>query len=508
MALPSLFFRIRPLALALSLGGLGGCMLGPDYQRPALSMPVEYKEAAGWKAATPRDGEAHGEWWRAFGDTQLDALLAQVEVSNQNVAQYLAQYAQALALTGQARAGLFPTLRGSAGMTRSGSGGGTYLTSGTGSSTSSGSGTSGSSGDGAQSTSRSVSGISDTYSAQLSLSWELDLWGKLRRTLEENRASAEASAAELANATLSAQSSLAQNYFQLRVLDERIKLYDINIRSYERYRQVVRDQYEEGQTSRATLAQAETQLESARASSLELQWQRAQYEHAIAILIGKAPAEFSLPVAERFDYRIPEASAGVASRLLERRPDVAAAEREVAAANAAIGVAQSGYFPDLTLSASGGFQSSGTKNLFTVANRFWSIGPSFSQTLFDFGATRAEVDQARAAYDAAVASYRQTVLDALGEVEDYLVELRTLETELAARRRAADAARESERVTYDQYQEGMIDYLDVATTQSTSLSEQQSALQLVATQLVTSVQLIVALGGDWQGGAEELAEAR
>ncbi|SEI66515.1 efflux transporter, outer membrane factor (OMF) lipoprotein, NodT family [Azotobacter beijerinckii] len=498
MVLPSFLSRVRPLALALSLGGLGGCMLGPDYRRPAVSMPVEYKEAAGWKAATPHDGKAHGDWWQAFGDPQLDALLVQVEVSNPNVAQYLAQYAKARALTGEARADLFPSLSGSAGMTRSGSGGGSYLTSSTGSSSSS---------SGTQS-SRSVSGISNNYSTQLSLSWEPDLWGKLRRTLEENRTSAEASAAELADATLSAQSSLAQNYFQLRVLDERIRLYDVNIRSYQRYLQVVRDQYEEGQTSRATLAQAETQLESARASSLDLQWQRAQYEHAIAILIGKAPAEFSLPVVEHFDYRIPQTSAGVASSLLERRPDVAAAEREVAAANAAIGVALSGYFPDLTLSASGGFQSSSTQKLFTVANRFWSIGPSFSQTLFDFGATGAQVDQARAAYDATVASYRQTVLDALGEVEDCLVELRTLETELAARRRAADAARESERVTYDQYREGMIDYLDVATTQNTSLSEQQSVLQLVATQLVTSVQLIVALGGGWQSGTEGLAEAR
>ncbi|WKN23420.1 efflux transporter outer membrane subunit [Azotobacter vinelandii] len=507
MALPSLFLRIRPLTLALTLGGLSGCMLGPDYQRPAVSMPVDYKEAAGWKAATPRDGEARGDWWRVYGDARLDALLVQVEVSNQNVAQYLAQYAQALALTGQSRADLFPSLRGSAGMTRSGSGGGTYLTSSTGSSTSSATGSSGSEGV-TQSSSRSVSGISDNYSAQLSLSWELDLWGKLRRTLEEDRASAEASAAELADATLSAQSSLAQNYFQLRVLDERIRLYDINIRSYERYLRVVRDQYEEGQTSRATLAQAETQLESARASSLDLRWQRAQYEHAIAILIGKAPAEFSLPVAERFEQRIPETSAGVASSLLERRPDIAAAERDVAAANAAIGVAKSGYFPDLTLSASGGFQDSGTKKLFTVANRFWSIGPSFSQTLFDFGSTRAEVAQARASYDAAVATYRQTVLDALGEVEDYLVELRTLETELAARRRSADAARESERVTYDQYEEGMIDYLDVATTQNTSLSEQQSVLQLVGTQLVASVQLIVALGGGWQNETEAPATAR
>ncbi len=487
----SSFRAFHPLTLVLTLLPLAGCALGPDYERPALELPQEYREVVGWKPTTPRAGEERGAWWAVYGDPVLDELLTQVEVSNQNVAMYLAQYRQAQAVVNESWADLLPSLDGSGGATRRGSSGGTFFSSGTTSNDSSSS----------SSTSRSSSGVSNNYSAQLSLSWELDLWGKLRRTVEENRASAGASVADLADATLSAQSTLAQDYFQLRVLDERIKLYDANLRDYGRYLQVVRNQYDEGQVSRATVAQAETQLESARASRLDLVWQRAQYEHAIAILVGKAPADFRLSVAENFRYQLPDANAGIPSTLLERRPDVVAAEQNLIAANAAIGVAKAGYFPDLTLSASGGYQGSNTRKLFTIANRFWSIGPSFSQTLFNFGATGAQVDQARASYDAAVATYRQTVLDALGEVEDYLVELHTLDTELATRRRSASAAEESARVTLDQYQEGMIDYLDVATTQATRLTEQHSVWELVSTQLVTSVQLVVALGGGWQGEA-------
>lgn len=472
--------RTLPPLLLLAL--LAGCTVGPDYQRPSAPLSTQFKEAAGWKAASPRDDQAKGAWWQAYEDPQLAALLGQVAVSNQNVAQYQALYRQARALVRQSRAETLPSATLDAEATRAKNGTGT-----SGSSTS------------------SSAAVRNTESLSLGLSWDLDLWGKLRRTLEEDRASAQASAAELANATLSAQAELAQDYFQLRVLDQRLALYDQTLADYRRYLAVIQNRYDEQIASRADLAQARTQLDSTEASRLDLTTQRAQLEHAIALLLGKPPADFSLAADPHWQARLPTIPAGLPTELLERRPDIAQAERQVAAANAAIGVATAAYYPDLTLSASGGYQSSLLGELFKTPSRFWSLGPTLSGTLFDFGATRAGVDQARAAYDAKVASYRQTVLTALGEVEDYLVALHTLDPEIAAQRRAVTAARDSASVTRDQYEAGMIDYLDVATTQATQLSQEQSLLQLESSQLVTSVQLQMALGGDWQ--ATRLAAA-
>ncbi|NDL61534.1 efflux transporter outer membrane subunit [Acerihabitans arboris] len=452
---------LKLLSLALALI-LAGCMVGPDYRRPAMTVPLEFKQAKGWTRAAPQDRAGKGEWWAVYRDPTLSGLLSQVRISNQNVAQYEALYRQARALTAASRANLYPTVSGTAGTTRSG----TRAT------------------------------TSNTHEAQVSASWELDLWGKLRRTVEENQASAQASAAELANITLSAQSELAQDYFQLRVMDEQITLYQESVEAYQRYLTVIENKYRAGSESRGTLAQAQTQLESARASSLDLQWQRAQLEHAIAVLIGLSPAQFSLPAA-RLAATLPAIPVELPSRLLERRPDIAYAERNVAAANAAIGVAQAAYYPDLTLSASGGFESSALHNLISMPNRVWSLGPELSGTLLDFGATKASVEQARAAYDASVASYRQAVLSGFEEVENYLVELSTLQEETAAAQRAAESAQESARVTLNQYRAGMIDYLDVASTQNTSLSQQQNLLSLRSTQWAASVQLIVALGGGW-----------
>lgn len=466
------------VAVLLASTLLGGCMVGPDYKKPTAPISTTFKEAAGWKAASPQDELPKGPWWELYQDPQLNALVAQVQVNNQNVALYAAQYRQALALVRESRADLFPTLTGTASSTRSETG--------TGSSSSS-------------TSTSSAASPKNEHSASLSLSWEADIWGKLRRTVEEDRASAQASAADLANATLSAQSTLAQDYFQLRILDQRIALYGETIKGYQRYLQVIQNKYDEQISSRADLATGKTQLQSAQASMLDLQWQRAQYEHAIALLIGKAPADFALAVDAGWQYHVPTVPLGVPSRLLERRPDIAAAERQMAAANAAVGVATAAYYPDLTLSASGGYQGSTISNLFSVPNRFWSIGPSLTGTILDFGATKAAVEQAKFAYDAKVATYRQTVLTGLGEVEDYLVELRTLEPELVARRASAQSAEESASVSRDQYEAGVIDYLDVATTQATSLSERQTLLSLVATQLVTSVQLQAALGGSWTG---------
>ncbi|TKI05134.1 efflux transporter outer membrane subunit [Martelella alba] len=453
---------MTPVLLALLLAG---CAVGPDYHRPDIAVPLQYKEARGWLKATPQDDVGKGEWWEAYRDPTLSALLRQVAVSNQNVAEYAAQFREAQALAAQSRAELFPSVSGDVSSTRS--------------------------------RSSSASGVGNSHSAELSASWEIDLWGKLRRTLEENKASAQASQAELANITLSAQSELAQDYFQLRIMDQQIALYQQSIQAYERYLQVIDNKYRAGSEARNTLAQAQMQLESARASALDYQWQRAQLEHAIALLLGKTPAEFSLPAAPLVAV-LPAVPAALPATLLQRRPDIAYAERNVAAANAAVGVAIAGYYPDLTLSASGGFASTVLHNLMTAPNRVWSLGPELSGTLLDFGATSAKVAQARAAYDASVASYRQSVLSGIGEVEDYLVELHTLQSEVAASQRATTAAKESARVTRNQYEAGMIDYLDVATTENSSLSDQQSLLSLQSTQWVTSVKLIAALGGGWQ----------
>jgi len=459
---------MKTLPIALSLL-IGGCAVGPDYQRPSAPGALHYKEAQGWQQATPQDLASKGAWWAVYHDATLDGLLRQVQISNQNVAQYEAQYRQALALASESRSDLLPVVTGSGSSTRSGT----------------------------ASSSETGKSISNSHSLQASASWELDIWGKLRRTLEENRASADASAAELANITLSAQSTLAQDYFQLRILDQRIALYQKSVEAYQRYLTVINNKYQAGSESRGTLAQAETQLQSARASALDLSWQRAQLEHAIAVLIGKTPAAFSLAVAP-LQATLPAIPQALPADLLQRRPDIAQAERTVAAANAAIGVAIAGYYPDLTLSASGGYSSSTFSNLISLPNRVWSLGPELSGTLLDFGATSAKVEQARAAYDADVASYRQTVLSGFEEVENYLVELHTLAAEMQAQQRAAASAQESARVTYNQYQAGMIDYLDVASTENTSLSQQQSLLTLQSTQWVTSVQLIVALGGGWK----------
>ncbi|WP_345828816.1 efflux transporter outer membrane subunit [Erwinia sp. HDF1-3R] len=457
--------KLTPVIVALLLSG---CAVGPDYHRPAANVPSQYKEAKGWKEATPQDAQSKGEWWSVYHDPILSGLLRQVSISNQNVAQYEAQYRQAKALVSESRSDLFPSVTGTGSSTRSASASGGQRS------------------------------VSNSHALEASASWELDIWGKLRRTLEENKASAQASAAELANITLSAQSELAQDYFQLRIMDSQIALYQQSIDAYQRYLTVINNKYQAGTESRATLAQAQTQLESARASALDLSWQRAQTEHAIAMLIGTTPAAFSLPAAP-LTATLPAIPSAIPSELLQRRPDIAYAERNVAAANAAVGVAIAGYYPDLTLSASGGFSSSTFQHLLSLPNRVWSLGPELSGTLLDFGATSSRVEQAKAAWDADVASYRQAVLQGFQEVENYLVELNTLQDEVQAQQRASDAAKESARVTRNQYQAGMIDYLDVATTENTSLSQQQSLLSLQSTQWVASVQLIAALGGGWQG---------
>ena len=464
----------RLAGASLCLVMLSACTLSPDYHRPELSSPAQFKQAEGWTQANPSDALARGAWWELYGDAGLNALILELNSNNQTVAQYEAQYRQAQALVRSSRGALFPTLDLSAGKTRSAQG--------TGSSSS---------------LSNNSSGIRDTYTTQLGVSWELDLWGKLRDTLASDRAGAEASFADLAAIRLSLQSELVQNYLQLRVIDEQKRLLEATVATYERSLKMTQNQYRAGVSGRDAVAQALTQLKSTQADLVDLAWQRAQFENAIAVLLGKAPADFA--VATREDIpALPQIPVALPSQLLERRPDIAAAERQVMSANASIGVARAAYFPDLTLSMSGGYSSSNVSNWISLPNRFWSVGPQLAMTLFDGGRRSAEVDRTVAVYDQTVAQYRQTVLDSFREVEDYMVQLKVYSDEAVIRDEALQAARESLRLTENQYKAGVIGYLDVVNVQTTALSNERSALSLLEGRLVASVQLIAALGGGWQ----------
>ena len=463
---------LRPLAVIVMTLALGACTLGPDYQRPQLPDARAFKQAEGWKSAAPADALQRGDWWQLYGDAELNVLVSRLNVSNQNLAVAEAQYRQARALVRSARSQLFPTLSGNTGVTRS------RQTTGSGSSNVS-------------------AGVSESYEAGLSASWELDLWGRLRRGLEANRATMQASAADLAAVRLSLQAELVQTYLQLRVMDEQQRLLDQTVAAYARSLRLTENQYRAGIVPKSDVAQAQTQLKSTQAQAIDLKWQRAQLEHAIAVLIGVPPAELNIAEREHIPS-LPDVPLALPSQLLERRPDVAAAERDVMAANAEIGIAEAAWYPDLTLSASGGYRNSSFNQLFEVPNRFWSLGPQLALTLLDFGGRRAELDRAEAAYDQTVATYRQTVLDSFREVEDYLVQLRVLGEEAVVQREALDAAQESLRLIENQYRAGTVDYLSVVTVQTTALNNQRTNLTLLGDRLVTSVQLIAALGGGWQ----------
>ena len=466
----------RLLSLSLSALMLSACAVGPDYQRPSVAEPAQYKQAQGWRQANPSDSLARGAWWELYGDQQLNGLVEKLNSSNQTVAQAEAQYRQAQALVASARGAFYPTIDLSAGKTRSSQG--------TGSSSSS--------------LSSSSSGIRNTYNTQLGVSWEADIWGKLRRGLEANEASAEASFADLAAMRLSQQSELVQNYLQLRVIDQQRRLLQATVENYQRSLKMTENQYRAGVSGKDAVSQAQTQLKSTQADMIDLIWQRAQFENAIAVLMGQAPAEFTL--AETQDIPdLPEVPLGLPSQLLERRPDIASAERSVIAANANIGVAKAAYYPDLTLSLSGGYSSSTSTDLISLPNRFWSVGPQLNLPLFDGGQRSAEVDRNEALYDQTVAKYRQTVLDGFREVENYLVQLRVLGDEAVVRQQALDAARESLRLIQNQYKAGLIAYLDVVVVQATALSNERSVLTLQQSRLIASVQLIAALGGGWDG---------
>ena len=456
------------LTLALSLGG---CAIGPDFVRPSITIPAEFREAAGWKQATPTDTISHAAWWERYADTTLNDLVKRVNIANQNVAQAAAQYRAASAVLAASRAAWLPSLGSSAGITRS-------------------EGVSGA-------TSTTFNPVRSIDRIGLNSSWEIDLWGRIGRSVEAAQSGLEASAADLAAARLSMQSTLAQAYFQLRINDAQQRLLQRAITAQRRSHQITFNRREAGIATSADLAQAETQLKTTEAQAIDLGIQRAQLEHLIAQLIGEIPGQFRLAAVDSVPA-LPAQPVGIPSALLEGRPDIAAAERRVAAANAQIGVAQAAFFPNLTLSASGGFQNAGLADLITWPHRFWSLGPAIALSLFDGGARSAAKEQAIANYDRTVGGYRQSVLTAFQEVEDNLAALRILDDESAVQAQARRAATEFERLTNNQYMAGTVSFLNVATAQTASLSAERTSLDLLGRQLAASVALNTALGGnDW-----------
>jgi NodT family efflux transporter outer membrane factor (OMF) lipoprotein len=473
-----------------------GCAVGPNYVRPTVEVPTDFKEWKGWKSAEPRDTLPRDKWWEVYADGDLDALMEKVDVSNQNIKQAEAQYRAARATVGSARAAYFPAVSAGANVARATSG-----TSGTSVVTATGP-TSGSGGSTTTSTTstNTASGVSNVYSPSLDASWEMDIWGKLRRMTENATENMKANAADLAAARLSAQTELAQDYFQLRITDEVKRVYETNVEGLQKSLKIAQNQYSVGVASQSDVAQAKTLLKSTQAAAIDLQIQRAQLEHAIAMLIGKAASDFALPPAA-LSTKVPDIPLAQPSELLERRPDIAASERLVAAANANVGVAKAAYYPSLTLSAQLGYENSSLSSLFSLANRFWSVGPSLAETLFDGGARRALTDQAIANYDASVGAYRQTVLAAFQDTEDNLVALRVLSDEVGVQDEATKAADESEAIALFQYKSGIVSYLNVVVAQSTALANERASLTLRGRQLASSVALVKSMGGGWTQAA-------
>jgi NodT family efflux transporter outer membrane factor (OMF) lipoprotein len=503
--------------------------LAPHYDTPKIDAGTKFKEAVpghpdaeGWQPADPKDAAVRGNWWEIYDDPQLNALEQQVAISNQTVIAAEANYRAAHAMMQEAQAALFPTLTVDPAVTRSkssasvsslgggvGAGGGTAGgTTTTGSPTTpggtipaGGTTTTGGSTSGSTATSGSTSPRT-IYSVPLEASYQIDLWGAIRNNVAQNRYTAEASAAQLANALLSTQSTLAQDYFQLRIADELRRILDSTLEDFQTNLHLVRTLFNNGLASDEDIAQAETQLESSRAQATDLGITRAQFEHAIAVLIGLPPSKFSLPY-QRFNQALPRIPVGVPADLIERRPDIASAERQVASTNAAIGVARAAYFPNLTLTGSAGFESSALGQLFKWPNSFWSVGPELAQTLFDGGAHRAATAQARALNDQAAATYRQTVLSALQSVEDNLASLRILAQELEQQHRSSVAAQRAVELSVVRFRNGVDSYVNVITAQNAFLTAREAEVNLQLRQLTASVNLINNLGGGW--GASQLS---
>jgi NodT family efflux transporter outer membrane factor (OMF) lipoprotein len=471
-------FKLRSfdkLIAAALLALLGGCVVGPRYETPAIAVPAQFREAGDWVPAAPADDAARGEWWRIFGDQVLNELASQVAVSNQNVAAAAAAYEQARALVRQQRASLFPLVTLDASGDRSGGGS-------------------------ASGSSSARSG--NVYQITMGATWEPDVWGRLRLGVSGARASAQASAADLASAQLSAQGELAAAYLNLRETDVQSQLLAETIDAYQRALQIAQNRYAAGIAPKTDVLQAQSQLASAQADLVALQRNRAQYEHAIAVLIGKAPADFTLAPAA-WQPTVPQVPLLLPSTLLQRRPDIAAAERSVAAANAQIGIAQSGYYPNIGLSGSYGASGSRVPSLFSASAAAWSLGLSLAQRVFDAGSVSAQVEAARAAQQRSAALYRQTVLTAFQDVENQLSASRVLEKQLDLRRAASEAADQAEQQVLNRYKAGQVAFTEVITAQTTALSARRTLAQVRADRQTAAVALIQALGGGWQGLASE-----
>jgi NodT family efflux transporter outer membrane factor (OMF) lipoprotein len=458
--------RLRVLACLCALQSATGCMVGPAYTRPAAQVPVRYKELAsvpaGWKTAVPADDEDRGHWWSIYHDPLLDDLERRVAINNQNLKAYEAAYRQALALADEAHSNLFPTVSAAPGVVRS----------------------------------RSSGATNTTRSLEIGAAWDLDLWGRVRRQTESQRASAQASAAQLSGVQLSAQADLATDYFQLRYEDSLQELLSSTLTAYQRTLEITRNQYAAGIAARSDIVAAETQWQATQAQLIAVGVSRAQYEHAIALLVGQPPSEIAIPVAP-LAGEVPTVPVVLPSVLLERRPDVAQAERTVAQQNALIGVAVAAYYPDISLSGILGYAGSPVSGLIAASNRVWSAGVSGNQVLLDGGARSAAVTAARAAYEQSVANYRQTVLAAFQEVENALSTLRILTDQAEAQARAVVLARQGVEIALHEYEAGTQAYTTVVTAQATALTNEEAALQIAAGRLTASVALLKSLGGGW-----------
>ncbi len=466
--------RARAAGLAgLAALLLGGCMVGPDYTKPSVPMTSVYKEADGWKVAQPGDHLPRGQWWVILGDPELHALEEQVAAANQNLKIAEARLREARALVRFNRAALFPTISAGVGISSiRDSANRPFLTPNV---------NTGSSGD---------------LLFSLDMSYEIDLWGRVRRTVAAARNEAQATAADLETARLSLQAELAMDYFELRAADAQKQLLDATVKAFEAALRLTTNRFQGGAAPKSDVAQAQTQLDTTLAQATDVTVQRAQLEHAIATLIGKPPAAFSLS-PRPLDTPPPDIPVGLPSQLLERRPDIAAAERRVAEANEQIGIAKAAYYPTLMLNASVGFEGSSFGNVLNASSLLWAVGASITQTIFDGGRRRATSDAARAAYDATVAGYRQTTLTAFQQVEDNLAALRILEQEAQQQRRAVESAQQSLQLFTNRYRGGVDNYLQVITAQTVTLSNQRNEIDILRRRMDASVLLVKALGGGW-----------
>jgi NodT family efflux transporter outer membrane factor (OMF) lipoprotein len=459
--------------LSIAVFQTSGCTVGPKYRRPAAEVPTAYKEVGNWKPAQPNDQNLGGTWWTIFQDPQLDALELQANVSNQNLKAAEAQYRQARAVVRYNRADYFPTVTAGPSATR------TRVSA------------------NRPPPSSIFDGITyNDFALPFDFSYQADVWGRVRRTVESSREQAQASAADLATVNLSIHADLAIDYFLARSLDAEEHLLNSTVTQYEQALELIETRFAGGIASEVEVEQARTQLETTRAQAIDVGVARAQYEHAVAILIGKPPADFSLPPLP-LTAPPPNIPVSVPSELLERRPDIAAAERRIAAANAQIGIAKSAYYPLINLGATGGFESSRITTLLSGPSGLWAFGLSAVTTVFDVGRRRAASDEAVAAYDQSVANYRQIVLTGFQQVEDNVAALRILEREAQTQDKAVVAAQKYLDLAVTRYKGGVTSYLEVTTAQTASLSDQLTAVNLLGRRMVNSVMLIQALGGGW-----------